>query len=98
MARLANGIETMELGVTAWRSIINDNFARIYTKSEIDAKLSGDDATNFRAKNISASGDLKLGGTLEFNDGLEPSNLGEPLGFIKVKVAGQIVKIPYFKA
>ena len=36
MARLANGLETMELGVTAWRVIINDNFTKLYTKAEID--------------------------------------------------------------
>lgn len=36
MARLSNGLETMELGVTAWRVIINDNFTKLYTKAEID--------------------------------------------------------------
>ena len=36
MARLANGLETMELGVTSWRVIINDNFTKLYTKAEID--------------------------------------------------------------
>ena len=97
--RLENGIETMELGVTAWRGIINDNFSKIYTKSEIDAKLSAD----LSVKNISASGnfelsgDLKLGGMPQFTQALPSANLGEPLGFIKVKV-GEIVKIPYFKA
>lgn len=34
--RLANGLETMELGVTAWRVIINDNFTKLYTKAEIE--------------------------------------------------------------
>ena len=36
MARLENGLETMELGVTSWRIIINDNFTKLYTKAEID--------------------------------------------------------------
>lgn len=36
MARLNNGLETMELGVTSWRVIINDNFTKLYTKAEID--------------------------------------------------------------
>lgn len=36
MARLENGLETMELGVTSWRIIINDNFTKLYTKTEID--------------------------------------------------------------
>ena len=36
MARLNNGLETMELGVTSWRAIINDNFTKLYTKAEVD--------------------------------------------------------------
>lgn len=36
MARLSNGLETMELGVTSWRIIINDNFTKLYTKNEIN--------------------------------------------------------------
>ena len=39
MARLANGLETMELGVTSWRVIINDNFTKIYTKAEVEANF-----------------------------------------------------------
>ena len=29
----------MELGVTSWRIIINDNFKKLYTKDEVDANL-----------------------------------------------------------
>lgn len=39
MARLTNGLETMELGVTSWRIIINDNLKKLYTKDEVDANL-----------------------------------------------------------
>ena len=39
MARLENGLETMELGVTSWRIIINDNFTKLYTKTEIDREF-----------------------------------------------------------
>ncbi|QKF64558.1 hypothetical protein [Campylobacter corcagiensis] len=39
MARLSNGLETMELGVTSWRIIINDNFKMLYTKGEVDNLL-----------------------------------------------------------
>ena len=39
MARLTNGLETMELGVTSWRIIINDNFKKLYTKDEVDVNL-----------------------------------------------------------
>ncbi len=37
MSVLANGIELMELGSTAWRVIINNNFSALYTKTEVDA-------------------------------------------------------------
>ena len=36
MATLGNGIETAELGSTAWRIIYNNNFEALYTKDEID--------------------------------------------------------------
>ena len=39
MARLSNGLETMELGVTSWRIIINDNFTKLYTKAEVEANF-----------------------------------------------------------
>ena len=38
MAVLANGIETMELGSTAWRVIVNANFSAVYTQDEIDTR------------------------------------------------------------
>ncbi len=38
MAILANGIETVELGATAWRVIYNNNFEALYTKAEIDSR------------------------------------------------------------
>lgn len=36
MATLANGIETLEVGATAWRLIINANLEKLYTKTESD--------------------------------------------------------------
>lgn len=36
MATLANGIETLEVGATAWRLIINANLDKLYTKTEVD--------------------------------------------------------------
>lgn len=36
MAVLGNGLETAELGVTAWRVIYNNNFEALYTKTEIN--------------------------------------------------------------
>ena len=36
MAVLSNGIETIELGSTAWRIAINNNFEALYTKTEIN--------------------------------------------------------------
>jgi hypothetical protein len=40
MALLANGIETIELGSTAWRIVCNNNFSAIYTKDEVDNRTS----------------------------------------------------------
>ena len=37
--RLPNGIETIELGATSWRIMINANFEKLYTKDEIEAKF-----------------------------------------------------------
>lgn len=39
MAVLANGIETIELGSTAWRVVVNNNFSAVYTKAEIDSRI-----------------------------------------------------------
>lgn len=35
MALLSNGLETIELGSTAWRDVINNNIYQLYTKDEI---------------------------------------------------------------
>lgn len=107
--RLANGLETLELGTTAWRVIINDNLEKIYTKNEVDLLSKGNDKKDFSTKNLSVSanvsvarnlsvdGNFSLKGMPEFAQTMPSASLGEPLGFIKVKVAGQIVKIPYFQ-
>lgn len=39
MAILSNGIETIELGSTAWRVVVNNNFSAVYTKAELDARV-----------------------------------------------------------
>ncbi len=39
MSLLSNGLELLELGVTAWREIINANFQKVYSKIEIDSKV-----------------------------------------------------------
>ena len=46
MALLPNGIETIELGSTAWRIAINNNFEAIYTKTEIDNRTVDTTFTN----------------------------------------------------
>ena len=38
MAVLANGLETIDLGSTAWRVVCNNNFENIYAKSELYVK------------------------------------------------------------
>ncbi len=42
MAILPNGLETIEVGSTTWRVIINNNLTKLYTKDEVD--------TNFATK------------------------------------------------
>lgn len=36
MAILPNGIETIELGSTAWRDVINSNLEKVHTKDDIE--------------------------------------------------------------
>lgn len=97
MARLSNGLETMELGATAWRIIINDNFGKLYVKNELynknesDARYAtknGDAALDFTVKNIDVKGLLKLGSVLP---------AANPSGYIKAEVSGKVVKIPYYE-
>lgn len=38
MAVLSNGIETVELGSTAWRVVINNNFEALATKAEVNSR------------------------------------------------------------
>jgi len=50
MAVLSNGLETLELGATAWRLIINSNIEKLYSKIEADStfvKKSGSTMTGF---------------------------------------------------
>jgi len=37
MAVLANGLETLEIGATAWRLIVNANIEKLYSKTECDS-------------------------------------------------------------
>jgi hypothetical protein len=37
MAVLANGLETLEVGATAWRLIINSNISKLYSRIEVDS-------------------------------------------------------------
>jgi len=39
MSILANGIELIELGATAWRDICNANFSKFFTKTEVNALI-----------------------------------------------------------
>lgn len=102
MARLSNGLETMELGVTSWRIIINDNFGKLYVKNELynknesDARYAtknGDAALDFTVKNIDVKGLLKLGSVLP----AAPLPAANPSGYIKAEVSGKVVKIPYYE-
>jgi len=53
MAVLDNGLETIELGATAWRIILNNNIEKLYTKDECDDKFAqknGDENEQFKVK------------------------------------------------
>ena len=54
MAILSNGLETIEIGSTTWRVIFNNNFSKIYTKTEVDTALGNkaDTATTLAGYNI----------------------------------------------
>lgn len=89
MAILNNGLQTMELGATAWRVIINDNFTKIYTKQEVDAKLTNGE-TAFKARSLSVA-------KVEFSGALHTTANTERIsGFMEIKVNGAIKKIPYY--
>ncbi|MCI6989389.1 MAG: hypothetical protein MR902_07510 [Campylobacter sp.] len=100
MAILNNGLETMELGATAWRIIINDNFSKIYAKNELYTKnesderyapKDGSETLNFTVKDI----DIK--GLMKFNSTLPTMPLPDaPKGYIKAVVNGENVKIAYY--
>lgn len=105
MAVLSNGLETLELGVTAWREILNDNIAKLYTSAQVDQYLAnkadraGANTQNFAAKDMEIKGVLSWSGTgvtatsATAGSATMPSN---PVGFIIVKIGGSNVKIPYF--
>jgi hypothetical protein len=35
MAILPNGLETLDLGATGWRAVVNSNISKLFTKTEI---------------------------------------------------------------
>lgn len=89
MAILENGLETMELGATAWRIIINNNFTKIFTKDELNAKLK-DGSLELKVNKIGTS-------ELELNAVLNASPLPQNIdGYIKIKVNGIDKKIPFY--
>lgn len=102
---LANSLETLELGVTAWREIINANFAKLYTSGQIDqylgtkAEKAGANTQNFAAKDMEIKGVLSWTGAsitamnATAGSATLPTN---PVGFIIVKIGGANAKIPYY--
>lgn len=93
MARLENGLETMELGVTSWRLIINDNFTKVYAKSEVDELLKGNEKTSFKAKDFKVNGVFALN-ALKVDYKTKPK---APDGFFKINLNGKDVAVPYYE-
>lgn len=87
MARLSNGLETMELGATSWRIIINDNFKKLYTKDEVDESLK-----NYQLK-TELNETLKLYAKIESLKELAPKNGSKEVDFStkNLNVFGELV-------
>lgn len=100
MAILKNGLETMELGATAWRILINDNFTKLYTKTEINnaltakASKNGDISQNFAVKDCDIKGILKLYSETPVN--YDSAVYSAFNGLIEINFNGKAVLIPYF--
>lgn len=99
--RLENGIETLELGVTAWRSIINDNFSKLFTAQEVKAeiaKFSGASNLDFSCRSLSVGGQISLSQTQSNTSNLDLGSLGDPDGFVRIKLGnGKFAKVPYWE-
>ncbi|MGE4399410.1 MAG: hypothetical protein AB7D29_07805 [Campylobacterales bacterium] len=105
MAVLLNGLETVELGATAWREVYNNNFSKLYTSGQVDQHLTnkadkaGANTQNFAAKDMEIKGVLNWTGTsvtsLSATAGSATLPVN-PVGFISVKLGGVSVKIPYY--
>ncbi len=99
MAILQNGIETVELGATAWRVIYNSNFEKLYTKTEVDQKLSfkanasGDSQKPFSCASLSLSGTLHFSSTNTTAGSLLPE---QPAGFLKISLDGVEKRVPFY--
>lgn len=105
MAILPNGLETLELGVTAWREILNSNFTKLYTSGQIDqylgakAEKAGANTQNFAAKDMEIKGILSWTGTSVTSTSATAGGATlpvNPVGFISVKIGGVNAKIPYY--
>ena len=55
MSLLSNGLELLELGVTAWREIVNTNFSKLYTKTETDALITTVNTSIDALKDVAAN-------------------------------------------
>lgn len=91
--RLLNGLETMELGATSWRVIINSNFEKLYTTAQTDKLLKGGAELEFSAKNIDLSGILRFASASSLPATPLPA---KPAGYLKINVGGAEKKIAYY--
>jgi cell division ATPase FtsA len=86
-------LSNLELGVTAWREIINANMTKIIQAFASAASKNGATGENFAAKDIQIGGAVELTGIETITETQLPAN---PAGFIKVKIKGTIYKMPYY--
>lgn len=86
-------LSNLELGVTAWREILNANTSKIIQAFANAANKNGATSENFAAKNLQTNGSVEFAGIETIAESELPEN---PAGFIKIKINGTFYKMPYY--
>jgi hypothetical protein len=86
-------LSALELGVTAWREIINANMTKIVQAFSNAASKNGSASEDFTTKNLKTNGTVEFVGVEITTETQLPAN---PAGFIKFKINGTVYKMPYY--
>jgi hypothetical protein len=91
---MALSLNIIELGATAWRELINNNFTKIVNAINNDvAAKNGNVANDFALKNLQTNGTVDFESIETTTDTALPTNAA---GFVKIKINGTIYKIPFY--